>query len=156
MEVLCLQPSSQTCNATNCIGSTMCDWKVWHKEKHHQLATGVCPRYVNKSWIQFFRFSIFCCQLFGDDSNLWYGIECAHGHNTRRSYGQGHYLHMRQHSRFLFLFAKASSTAYIGLGSHCWHSQHGIHIFQAFGFMLDPFQDFFFVSFWFFFIRTHS
>lgn len=154
--MLCLQPSSQTCNAT-----TMCDWKVWHKEKHHQLATGVCPRYVNKSWIQFFRFSIFCCQLFGDDSNLWYGIECAHGRHTRRSYGQGHYLHMRQHSWFLFLFAKASRTAYIGLGSHCWHSQHGIHIFQALGFMLDPFQDFefigfFFVSFWFFFIRTHS
>ena len=52
--------------------------------------TGLCSRYVNKSWVQFFRFTIFCCRLFGDDSNLWYGIDRAHARHTRSSYGQSH------------------------------------------------------------------
>ena len=83
-------PSSRTSNASNYIGSAMCDWKVWHKENNRRLAAGLCSRYVNKSWAQFLKFTIFCCRLFGDDSNLWYGIERAHARHTRSSYGQSH------------------------------------------------------------------
>ena len=90
LEVLRLRQVLGPATPPNYIGSAMCDWKVWHKEKDHRLAAGLCSRYVNKSWVQFFRFTIFCCRLFGVDSNLWYGIERANARHTRSSYGQSH------------------------------------------------------------------
>ena len=83
------KPSSRTSNAPNYLGSAMCDRKVrrWLKETKHRLASGLCSRYVNEHWVQFSRFTIFRCRLFGDDSHIWSGFECAHARHIRSSNG---------------------------------------------------------------------